>query len=163
VIGRVAFAHDFEQGQGPEGVLIMDAWRKQANLGMEFGGFIALLVLRQFPFIGKLPLPAIEAQSAIKNTIKPLARCLIERGVDDLEGRDLLSILCKSWRVRLPHILIAIQCVQMRVRRRVSVSVTRISSTISLPLCRSTLPFPAHVLTLSQELRAMKPPLLYSI
>jgi hypothetical protein len=97
VIGRVAFAHDFEQGQGPEGILIMDAWRKQANLGMEFGGFLALLVLRQFPFIGKLPLPSIEAQSAIKNTIKPLARCLIERGVEDLErGRDLLSILCKS-------------------------------------------------------------------
>jgi hypothetical protein len=108
VIGRVAFAHDFEQGQGPEGILIMDAWRKQANLGMEFGGFVALLILRQFPFIGKLPLPSIEAQSAIKNTIKPLARRLTERGVDDMErGRDLLSILRKSCPVRLPHSLIA--------------------------------------------------------
>lgn len=109
MIGRVAFAHDFEQGQGPEGVLIMDAWRKQANLGMEFGGFLALLMLRQFPFIGKLPLPAIEAQSAIKNTIKPLARRLIDRGVNDLErGRDLLSILCESWPVRRLHTLTAI-------------------------------------------------------
>jgi hypothetical protein len=98
----VAFGHDFEQGQGPEGILIMDAWRKQANLGMEWGGFLALLMLRQFPFIGKLPLPAIEAQSAIKNTIKPLARRLVEQGVEDLQrGRDLLSILCESQHVRL--------------------------------------------------------------
>lgn len=107
MIGRVAFGHDFEQGQGPEGIHIMDAWRKQVNLGLEFNGFLALLMLRQFPWIGRLPLPAIEAQSAIKNCVKPLARRLIERGVNDLErGRDLLSILCKSSRVRLSHSLI---------------------------------------------------------
>ncbi|KAG8774992.1 hypothetical protein FRC16_004951 [Serendipita sp. 398] len=34
VIGRVAFNHDFQQGQSPEAVSIMEGWRKQANLGM---------------------------------------------------------------------------------------------------------------------------------
>ena len=75
----------------------MEGWRKQANLGMVWEGFLALLTLRQFPFIGQLPIPAIKAQSNIKNTIKPLAHKLIERGVSDLEhGRDLLSILRES-------------------------------------------------------------------
>jgi hypothetical protein len=72
----------------------MEGWRKQANLGMVWEGFLALLTLRQFPFIGQLPIPALKAQSNIKNTIKPLANKLIQRGVSDVEhGRDLLSIL----------------------------------------------------------------------
>ncbi|KAG8814374.1 hypothetical protein FRC19_001799 [Serendipita sp. 401] len=97
VIGRVAFNHDFQQGQSPEAVSIMEGWRKQANLGMVWEGFIALLALRQFPWIGRLPLPSIEAQSNIRNTIKPLASKLIQRGVSDLEhGRDLLSILLRA-------------------------------------------------------------------
>lgn len=75
----------------------MEGWRKQANLGMIWEGFIALLMLRQFPWIGQLPIPAIKAQSDIKNTIKPLATKLIERGSNDLErGRDILSILRMS-------------------------------------------------------------------
>jgi cytochrome P450 len=97
VIGRVAFGHDFQQGQTPEAVSIMEGWRKQANLGMVWEGFVSLLTLRQFPLIGKLPLPAIKAQADIKNTIKPLARKLIDRGVNDIEnGRDLLSILLRA-------------------------------------------------------------------
>lgn len=97
VIGRVAFAHDFQQGQSPEARSIMDGWRKQANLGMVWEGFVALLMLRQFPFIGQLPLPSIKAQSSIRETIKPLANKLIQRGVSDLEnGRDILSILLRA-------------------------------------------------------------------
>lgn len=96
VIGRVAFGHDFQQGQSPEALSIMEGWRNQANLGMVWDGFVSLLTLRQFPWIGQLPLPAIKAQADIKNTIKPLARKLIDRGVSDIEsGRDLLSILRK--------------------------------------------------------------------
>jgi cytochrome P450 len=97
VIGRVAFAHDFQQGQSPEARSIMDGWRKQANLGMVSEGFVSLLTLRQFPFIGQLPLPSIKAQSSIRETIKPLANKLIQRGVSDLEhGRDILSILLRA-------------------------------------------------------------------
>lgn len=97
VIGRVAFAHDFQAGQSPEARSVMDGWRDQANLGMTFDGFLALLLLRQFPAIGRLPLPSIKAQSNIKNIIKPLANKLIERGVSDIDqGRDLLSILLRA-------------------------------------------------------------------
>jgi hypothetical protein len=75
----------------------MEGWRKQANLGMVWEGFLALLTLRQFPFIGQMPIPALKAQSNIKNTIKPLANKLVQRGVSDVEqGRDLLSILRTS-------------------------------------------------------------------
>ncbi|CAG7846424.1 SubName: Full=Related to Cytochrome P450 {ECO:0000313/EMBL:CCA66956.1} [Serendipita indica DSM 11827] len=99
VIGRVAFAHDFQQGQSPEARSIMEGWRKQANLGMVWEGFLALLAL-QFPWIGQLPLPSIKAQSNIKNTIKPFANKLIQRGVSDIDnGRDLLSILCDKKRI----------------------------------------------------------------
>jgi hypothetical protein len=75
----------------------MEGWRKQANLGMVWEGFLALLTLRQFPFIGQMPIPALKAQSNIKNTIKPLANKLVQRGVSDVEhGRDILSILRTS-------------------------------------------------------------------
>lgn len=71
-------------------------------------GFVAFLTLRQFPFLAKLPLPAIKAQENTKLTIQPLARKLIDRGVADLErGTDILSVLRESSFGRLSWIFVA--------------------------------------------------------
>ncbi|KAG8815297.1 hypothetical protein FRC17_000750, partial [Serendipita sp. 399] len=97
VIGRVAFAHNFQQGQSPEAIRIMDGWRKQTNQGMVWNGFLASLALRQFPWIRRLPLPAADDQNNIKNIIKPLVSRLFQRDISDLEHRrDLLSILRRA-------------------------------------------------------------------
>jgi len=98
VIGRVGFGHDFNTiGGAPEGLKITGGWKEQNEMGQEQAGFTALLVLRLFPWITSLPLEAIQAQGAVANRIREIAREIVAGGeIDSKGGKDLMSILRKS-------------------------------------------------------------------
>lgn len=95
VIARVAFGHDFNTvGDSPEGSKILQGWKEQNEMGQEPSGFTALLVLRLFPWITSLPLEAIQAQGAVAQRIREIAKAIIAGGeVDEKGGKDLMSIL----------------------------------------------------------------------
>jgi cytochrome P450 len=97
VIARVAFGHDFNTINGAaEGVKITKGWKEQNELGQEQAGFTALLVLRLFPWITSLPLEAIQAQGAVAERIREIAKGIVAGGqVDEKGGKDLMSILRK--------------------------------------------------------------------
>ena len=95
VIGRCGFKHDFRFGETPEGRSILAHWRAQVSAGMLPSAFLALVVLRTFPRITALPIPAIQAQGAIKTTVRALAQRLV--GADNLaRNTDVLSLLRAS-------------------------------------------------------------------
>ncbi|PVF95589.1 cytochrome P450 [Serendipita vermifera] len=98
VIGRVAFGHDFNSVHGAkEGVKITETWREQNQMGQEQAGFTALLVLRLFPWITSLPLEAIQAQGAVAERVRQIAREIVSNGqVDEKGGKDLMSILLRA-------------------------------------------------------------------
>jgi cytochrome P450 len=98
VIGRVGFGHDFNAvGGSPEGLKITSGWKEQNEMGQEQAGFTALLVLRLFPWITSLPLEAIQAQGAVANRIREIARKIVADGeIDSKGGKDLMSILRTS-------------------------------------------------------------------
>ena len=95
VIGRVAFGHDFNATNGAtEGLKITQGWKEQNEMGQEQAGFTALLVLRLFPWITSLPLEAIQAQGAVAQRIREIAKDIVARGqIDEKGGKDLMSIL----------------------------------------------------------------------
>jgi len=97
VIGRVAFGHDFNAtNNAPEGLKITHTWKEQNEMGQEQAGFTAMLVLRLFPWITSLPLEAIQAQGAVAQRIREIAKGLVSAGqVDEKGGKDLMSILRK--------------------------------------------------------------------
>lgn len=97
VIGRVGFGHDFNTvGGSAEGLKITSGWKEQNEMGQEQAGFTALLVLRLFPWITSLPLEAIQAQGAVANRIREIAKDIVASGtVDEKGGKDLMSILRK--------------------------------------------------------------------
>ncbi|KAG8799766.1 hypothetical protein FRC16_004399 [Serendipita sp. 398] len=98
VIGRVAFGHDFNTiGNSAEGIKITTGWKEQNEMGQEQAGFTALLVLRLFPWITSLPLEAIQAQGAVANRIRELAKGIVSNGeIDEKGGKDLMSILLRA-------------------------------------------------------------------
>jgi cytochrome P450 len=92
VIGRVAFNHDFELGDSKEAKLIVQGWHEQASAGLQPSGFVALVVLRTFPFITSLPVEAMQKQGETKQIVQKLARELVASS--SLEGNtDILSLL----------------------------------------------------------------------
>lgn len=95
VIGRVGFGHDFDAvNENPQGVKIVNGWREQNEMGQEPAGFTALLVLRLFPWITSLPLEAIQAQGAVANSIRKMAKEIVAGGqIDEKGGKDLMSLL----------------------------------------------------------------------
>ena len=95
VIGRVAFGHDFNAvGGAAEGLKITQGWKEQNEMGQEQAGFTALLVLRLFPWITSLPLEAIQAQGAVAQRIREIAKGIVAGGqIDEKGGKDLMSIL----------------------------------------------------------------------
>ena len=94
VIGRCGFKHDFQFGESEDAKSILHAWRDQVSAGMLTSGFVALVVLRTFPFITSLPIAAIQAQGAIKTTVRKLAQQLIDANAGQLErNTDVLSLL----------------------------------------------------------------------
>lgn len=94
VIGRCGFKHDFRFGETPEGRAILAHWRAQVSAGMLPSAFLALVVLRTCPRITALPIPAIQAQGAIKTTVRALAQRLVRADHRELvHNTDVLSLL----------------------------------------------------------------------
>lgn len=99
IIGRVAFGHDFNAvGDAHDAVKIADSWRTQNEMGCEHSAFTALLVLRLFPWITSLPLEAIQAQGAVADTIRKLAKDIVANSQIDEKGKgkDLMSLMLKA-------------------------------------------------------------------
>jgi len=92
VIGRCGFKHDFQFAETEDGKSILQHWRTQVSAGMLPSAFIGLVVLRTFPFITSLPIPAIQAQGAIKTTVQKLAQRLIDSDRSE-NNTDVLSLL----------------------------------------------------------------------
>ena len=102
-IGRVAFGHDFNSvGDAPDTTEIARLWRAHNNLSCEGSAFIAILILRWFPSITSLPLPVLQAQVDIADTIRNLAKDIVANSQFDNKGRgkDLMSLLLKA---NVPH------------------------------------------------------------
>jgi len=99
IIGRVAFGHDFNAvGDAPDAIKITNLWRAQSEMAREHSAFIAMLVLGLFPSITSLPLPALQAQATVTNTIRNLAKDIVGNSQvgNKGNGKDLLSLLLKA-------------------------------------------------------------------
>ena len=99
IIGRVALGHDFNAvGDDPDAIKIINTFRTQSNTSCEHSAFTALLVLRLFPWITSLPLKAIQAQGAVADTVRKLAKDIVDNShVDNkTSGNDLMSLLLKA-------------------------------------------------------------------
>jgi cytochrome P450 len=99
IIGRVAFGHDFNTvGDAPDATKIINLWRTQNEMSWEHSAFIAMLVLRLFPSITSLPFPAFQAQAAVADTIRKLAKDIVANSQVDNKGngKDLMSLLLKA-------------------------------------------------------------------
>lgn len=96
IIGRVAFGHDFQSGQSTEAKEIGGAWTNHVNMGLSFGGFLAPLLVRSFPWIVKLPIPALQAQGTTKTIVTNLAMRIFKKGLVGESGKDILSLLMKA-------------------------------------------------------------------
>ena len=99
IIGRVAFGHDFNAvGDAPDAIKIINTFRSQNNMSCEHSAFTALLVLRMFPWITSLPLRAIQAQGAVADTVRKLAKNIVANSQIDHKGsgNDLLFLLLQA-------------------------------------------------------------------
>jgi len=99
IIGRVAFGHDFNAiGDAPDAIKITNSLRTQNEMACERSAFTALLILRMFPWITSLPLKAIQAQSAVADTVRKLARDIVASGQIDNKGngKDLMSLMLQA-------------------------------------------------------------------
>ena len=114
IIGRVAFGHDFNAvGDAPDVIEIARLWRTQNEMSCKHSAFISTLVLRLFPSITSLPLPNFQAQVAVSDTIRNLAKDMVANSQVDNKGsgKDLMSLLLqanarqhKSKRPNMPEI-----------------------------------------------------------
>ncbi|KDQ07704.1 hypothetical protein BOTBODRAFT_648039 [Botryobasidium botryosum FD-172 SS1] len=98
VIGRVGFGHDFGCGETLEAKTLSKAWTEMVELNMSKAGKKAPIVLRAFPIINLLPIPALRAQGAINSIIRVLGERLFVKEEQDpksVTGKDLLSTLSK--------------------------------------------------------------------
>ena len=72
------------------------------NTGLGFDGFVAMLVLRAVPFVTalltRLPVEGVRAGGRIREITTKLSMRLIEAGVVNEKGRDIMSILMKAQR-----------------------------------------------------------------
>ena len=99
VIGRVAFGHDFNAvGDAPDAIKIINTVRAQNEMACENSAFTALLILRLFPWITSLPLKAIQAQSAVADTVRKLAKNIVANGQIDSKGngKDFMSLMLQA-------------------------------------------------------------------
>ena len=99
VIGRVAFGHDFNAvGDASDAMKIINTLRIQNEMICKLSAFTGLLILRQFPWITSLPLKAIQAQGAVAETVRKLAKDIVDNSqVDDKgDGKDLMSLLFQA-------------------------------------------------------------------
>ncbi|KAK0460546.1 cytochrome P450 [Desarmillaria tabescens] len=105
VIGRVAFLHDFNQGNSEEARRILNARKSSIPAAATYFGYLTLMLLRRFPFLNNLPIPQIQRQGLAKTTIQSgVAKELVNRYqhlADESSDRenyqqDLLSRLRES-------------------------------------------------------------------
>lgn len=55
-----------------------------------------MLVIRAFPYVTLIPLPAVKAGGRIRQIVIKLSKRLLERGSFKESGKDILSILMKA-------------------------------------------------------------------
>lgn len=106
IIGQVGFGHDFQLGSSPEAAKILKAWKNQATMGFTRSAMFGLALLRCFPILSAMPVPALKAQEDTRQTIKEIARKIAEEAkqgrMDDGEwgertkgATDVISLLRK--------------------------------------------------------------------
>ena len=99
IIGRVAFGHDFNAlGDAPDAIKITNILKSQNEMACEHSALTGLLILRLFPWITSLPLKAIQAQSAVADTIRTLAKDIVANSQIDNkdDGKDLMSRMLEA-------------------------------------------------------------------
>ena len=95
IIGRVGFGYDFECGEAPEAKQINEVWDNLVEGSMKPEAITAIIMIRLFPWIVKLPLPALENHGAIRSIVGKSALSIIKdrEASGEKGGNDLLSIL----------------------------------------------------------------------
>ncbi|KAF8881140.1 cytochrome P450 [Mucidula mucida] len=96
IIGRIAFGHDFGCGTSEEARNIITSWHKDVLLSRTIAGFLAPIIMCTFPWITKLPIPALQTDGVAKRVAIKLAGELLRNNRAELEsgdGKDILSIL----------------------------------------------------------------------
>lgn len=100
MIGRAAFMYDFDGGDSDDARRILNDRRTGASGIGQYAGFLALMLCRRFAILNYLPIPVIQNQSIVKDTIQSgVAREMIRNNEDLLKGghredrTDLLSRL----------------------------------------------------------------------
>ncbi len=99
IIGRVAFGHDFNAiGDAPDAIKITNTLRTQHETGCKHSAFLGLLILKLFPWITSLPLKAIQAQGAVADTVRMLAKDIVANSQIDNKGngKDLMSRMLQA-------------------------------------------------------------------
>ncbi|KAL1702663.1 cytochrome P450 [Schizophyllum commune] len=104
IIGRVAFAWDFhalDPQPPPDTLAIRGAFSRYVTIGATFAAFLVPKVLRAAPWINNVPLPLIKSRHVLKDTVRKLARRVLERyeagSAENLEKkRDILGLLVNA-------------------------------------------------------------------
>ncbi|KAG9025166.1 hypothetical protein FS837_005062 [Tulasnella sp. UAMH 9824] len=107
IIGRVGFGHDFMLGQHPDTKRILDGWKNQANMGFDRSAMLGMALLRLFPALSSAPVEALKAQERTRDTIKSIARAIVQEAKDNLGedgswgekvqgATDIISLLLKA-------------------------------------------------------------------
>ncbi|KAF9004474.1 cytochrome P450, partial [Hymenopellis radicata] len=95
-IARVGFGRDFGP-DSPESIAINESWRNDVEIMSTFTGFITPIVLNLFPWITKLPIPALQEDGVTKKIIHRIGHRMLEEGDIKTDGRDIFSLLVKDW------------------------------------------------------------------
>lgn len=62
-------------------------------MGLTYSGFIAPILARMFPWIVKLPIPALQAQGRTKMVVDRLTKAIIGRNIVNENDNDVLTLL----------------------------------------------------------------------
>ncbi|KAL0567061.1 hypothetical protein V5O48_014934 [Marasmius crinis-equi] len=100
IVGRIAFGHDFGNGDSSDAKAISDAWHKDVVMGRTMAGFLAPVVIGAFPLVNHLPIPVLQEDGVSKKIALRIASEMLReqraREKVDGEGRDMLSILVRD-------------------------------------------------------------------
>ncbi|EKM50918.1 uncharacterized protein PHACADRAFT_128546 [Phanerochaete carnosa HHB-10118-sp] len=89
IIGRVAFLHDFEGGESEDARKILEARRIGVSPAIKSSSLIMFMLLRRFPILNDLPIPALQVQGLAREIIQSgVAHEMIRRNEDVVEGVD---------------------------------------------------------------------------
>lgn len=112
VLGSIGFGYDFQCGESPEAILIQKTWAQMISTGMQLPGFVAMLAIRAFPWMTRLPVKAIKAPGGLRVIVRELGQKIVEEKraaavAGEKSGEDLLSTLLtlKGGGVDVDHVL----------------------------------------------------------